>query len=96
MAHRSVADGRRWTPAILNNDADSEASAAMARPSIALFLVTAGLVAGAAACGKAPGGDGGEGASGMTAPVPAHSPATPATKTPQKEKGGEGGEGGEN
>lgn len=67
----------------------------MARPSIALFLVTAGLVAGAAGCGKAPEGDGGEGKPEMMTPAPGHSPAAPGTKEPEKEEGGEGGEGGE-
>jgi len=62
----------------------------MARPSIALFLVTAGLVASPAACGKAPEPKAGEGGEAKVhSPAPAQAPAAPA----QKE--GEGGEGGE-
>ena len=71
-------------------------SVAMARPSIALFLATAGLLAGVSGCGQtshSPAPKGGESvAPSSSAPAPA--PAKP--KAEQDEKGGEGGEGGEN
>ncbi|MCT0226086.1 hypothetical protein [Synechococcus sp. CS-1328] len=82
----------------------------MARPSIALFLATAGLMAGAVGCGKAPDSDsGGEESSDMSAPAPKTAPMM--QKEPKGEgamqgkpkdqemhgsdEGGEGGEGGE-
>ena len=66
---------------------------AMARPSIALFLATAGLIAGVAGCGQtshSPAPEGGESvAPNSSAPAPAKS------KADKDEKGGEGGEGSE-
>lgn len=61
----------------------------MARSSLALFLATAGLVAGTVGCGRAPepmegGEDSGE---KMEKTVPGASPIE------KKEEGGEGGEG---
>jgi hypothetical protein len=82
----------------------------MARPSIALFLATAGLMAGAVGCGKAPdSGSGGEESSGMSTPAPQTAPKMQKEamgegamqgKTKDQEmhgsdEGGEGGEGGE-
>jgi hypothetical protein len=61
----------------------------MARPSIALFLVTAGLMAVTVGCSRAPEpkrSEGGE--SGVSTPTPAQPPSAPA-----REEGGEGGEG---
>ncbi|MEI6828591.1 MAG: hypothetical protein WCK64_01905 [Synechococcaceae cyanobacterium ELA445] len=64
----------------------------MARPSIALFLASAGLLMGAAGCGKAP------------EPTEQKSPAAhqatpgssnPGQEVPKKHDAGEGGEGGE-
>lgn len=64
---------------------------AMARSSLALFLATAGLVAGTFGCGQAPepkdGGEAGESGTEMTKPA--------ESGMPQKSEDGEGGEGGE-
>jgi hypothetical protein len=61
----------------------------MIRPSLALFLATAGLVAGTVACGRAPepmeGGEAGEGQPKMSAPAP--------EEMDKEAEGGEGGEG---
>ncbi|MFZ0409789.1 MAG: hypothetical protein WAM11_17015 [Cyanobium sp.] len=68
----------------------------MARPSIALFLATAGLIAGVTGCGhssNAPAPKGGETLAPSTA-APAPAPAKPEAE--KGEKGEEGGEGGEN
>jgi len=69
----------------------------MARPSIALFLATAGLIAGVTGCGQSshsPAPKAGETmAPSSSAPAPASAPAKP--KAEMGEKGGEGGEGGE-
>ncbi|MEI6031272.1 MAG: hypothetical protein WCQ20_08930 [Synechococcaceae cyanobacterium ELA739] len=62
----------------------------MARPSIALFLATAGLIAGVAGCANtapAPGPKGED--------KPAPTTSAPAHSQPDTDKGGEGGEGGE-
>jgi hypothetical protein len=63
---------------------------AMPRPSIALFLATAGLMAGVAGCGQsapAPKDD--------SKPEPTTSMPAPNHTQPDAKKGGEGGEGGE-
>ncbi|MFY8148290.1 MAG: hypothetical protein ACOVNL_03610 [Prochlorococcaceae cyanobacterium] len=71
----------------------------MARPSIALFLAAAGLMAATAGCGKteAPGGEEGGGSPAMTAPAPGG--AMPQEEGKEEgdhgDEGGEGGEGGE-
>lgn len=63
----------------------------MARPSIALFLASAGLLMGAAGCGKAP--------EPSEKQPPATHQATPGSSNPaqlpKEHKAGEGGEGGE-
>ncbi len=64
----------------------------MARPSIALFLATAGLLAGAAGCAKAPeAGPSSSPTPTTQAPAPAGTPAVPYHN--QGDEGGEGGEG---
>ncbi len=66
----------------------------MVRPSLALFLATAGLVAGTVACGRAPepmeGPEAGEEKREMMEPAQGE-----MEKTDGMEEGGEGGEGGE-
>ncbi len=67
----------------------------MARSSIALFLVTTGLITATMGCGQAPGSkdqEGGE--NGVSAPAP-DKPAAEAPDGGSKNEGGEGGEGGE-
>jgi hypothetical protein len=76
---------------------------AMARRSIALFLATAGLMAGTVGCAKAPepgdGGEAGEEGSGLTTPAPGtmQKRGEPGEEgaAGEEEKEGEGGEGGE-
>ncbi|WP_087068571.1 hypothetical protein [Cyanobium sp. NIES-981] len=73
----------------------------MPRSSLALFLATAGLVAGTLGCGQAPepkdGGEAGEDGTEMTSPSGSAAPqtSTPQTSTPKPENAGEGGEAGE-
>ncbi len=71
----------------------------MARPSIALFLATAGLIAGVSGCGQSshsPAPKAGETvAPSSSAPAPAKPKAEKGEKPEMGEKGGEGGEGGE-
>jgi hypothetical protein len=67
----------------------------MARSSVALFLVTTGLITATLGCGKAPeprDQEGGE--NGVSAPAP-EKPAAEAPDRDSKDEGGEGGEGGE-
>ncbi len=73
----------------------------MARPSIALFLATAGLIAGVTGCGQSshsPAPKSGE-TMAPSSSAPAVAPAKPKAEMGEKgekgEKGGEGGEGGE-
>ena len=71
----------------------------MARPSIALFLATAGLIAGVSGCGQtshSPAPKGGERvAPSSSAPAQAKPKAEKADQDEKGGKGGEGGEGGE-
>ena len=64
----------------------------MARPSIALFLATAGLIAGVSGCGQTSTPPAPKAGETMTpsSSAPATAPAKPA-----EDKAGEGGEGGE-
>ncbi|MEA5441851.1 hypothetical protein [Cyanobium gracile] len=67
----------------------------MARSSVALFLVTTGLITATMGCGQAPASkdqEGGE--NGLSAPAQ-DKPAAEAPDGGSKNEGGEGGEGGE-
>ena len=67
----------------------------MARSSVALFLVTTGLITATLGCGKAPEPRDKEGGkNGVSAPAP-DKPAAEAPDRDSKDEGGEGGEGGE-
>jgi type IV secretory pathway TrbL component len=64
----------------------------MPRPSIALFLATAGLLAGTAGCGRAP--EAGKTAAPSTQqPTPGSGHAVPSHKEGNGHEGGEGDEG---
>jgi len=71
----------------------------MTRPSIALFLATAGLVAGTVGCGRTPepmeGGEAGDGTPEMSAPAAGQMEGSGEKKMKEGDEGGEGGEGGE-